>query len=195
MSYDYIYKIIIIGDSNVGKSNILSKYHRNKYSIVPIPTIGVDFSVKEFKIHDKVIKLQIWDTAGQERYQSLLSSYYRGISGALIVFDVTNIESFYSVENWYHKIKLASDDDIQILCVGNKIDLEDRRMVSKERAEKLCKEYEMIYIESSVYDDVNISLIFETLMKNIHTSSPGEELQDPKKIVIGLDENRGGCSC
>ena len=165
--YDYIYKILIIGDSGVGKSSILLNFTKNIFTDSFISTIGVDFKVKTISIEDKIVKLQIWDTAGQERFKTITSSYYRGGHGVIIVFDLTNRNSFENVSIWLNEIKSFNGNDIPKLLVGNKSDLKEEREVSKTEIEEFIEQNELSYLETSSKDSINIYNIFESISLDI----------------------------
>ena len=134
---DFAFKFVIVGDSGVGKTNILNRYIRNSFFLDGKSTIGIELETKMFKIQDKVIKLNIWDTAGQERFKSVTSAYYKGAKGAIIVYDITREISFQNVDNWFKEIKESTSNDLNLILVGNKSDLSDKRQVSsKEGVEK-----------------------------------------------------------
>merc|ERR1712194_798946 len=133
--YDYLFKVVLIGDSEVGKSNLLLRFTRDEFNLESRSTIGVEFASKAVQLCDgKSAKAQIWDTAGQERYRAITSAYYRGALGALIVYDITKRSSFESVERWLYELREHADSTIQALLVGNKSDLEHQRVVSNEEA-------------------------------------------------------------
>lgn len=132
--YDLIFKTVIIGDSGVGKSNLFTRYMQNSFNLNSKATVGVEFGAKKLKIKDKSVKAQIWDTAGQERYKSITSAYYKGAKGALLVFDLTNKESFDNIDKWLRDIKNQGDPEIVISLIGNKLDLTEDRKVSYEDA-------------------------------------------------------------
>jgi small GTP-binding protein len=148
--YDYLFKIVLIGDSGVGKSNILSRFTRNEFSVESKSTIGVEFATRSIEIEKKVVKAQIWDTAGQERYRAITSAYYRGAVGALLVYDVTkkgtaiikeiklisySLETFADVEKWLAELRDHADSKIVIMLTGNKCDLQHSRSVTTQDAE------------------------------------------------------------
>jgi small GTP-binding protein len=139
--YDLIIKIVLIGDSGVGKSNLLTRYLKDEFSIETKSTVGVEFGTKKLTLNNLKINTQIWDTAGQERYRSVTNAYYKGSKGALIVYDITKYESFENIDRWISEIKNNSDPDVTILIVGNKSDLEDDRKVSKDEALKKAEQY------------------------------------------------------
>lgn len=165
--YDYLFKILIVGDSATGKSSILLRFSDDTYDESYISTIGVDFKIRTMKQGDKIIKLQIWDTAGQERFRTITSSYYRGSHGIIIVFDISDLESFKNVKKWFQEIDRYSRKDVCRILVGNKCDLKNKREVDRERAETFATQNGMEYFETSAKDNININLIFEAIARNI----------------------------
>jgi len=168
MDYKYLFKIIIIGDANIGKSCLLLRFINNSYRDHHDLTIGVEFGCKIIKSHDKDnIKLQIWDTAGQEAFKSIIRAYYRNTAGALLVYDVTNRNTFNNVKVWLDDIQKYSTNNINsIILVGNKIDLENRE-ISFEEGFNLASNYNLLFIETSAKTCENIDLVFEILTKDI----------------------------
>ena len=149
-----MYKIIIIGDPNVGKSNILIRYTKNEFQTDENPTIGADFYSKNLEIEDIPCKLQIWDTAGQEHFRSIVKSYYKGISGAMIVYDISNKSSFDRLPVWLQEIENnCKAEDVPVVIAGNKKDLEEERQVVREEAEEFCKERGLFFLETSAKDN------------------------------------------
>jgi small GTP-binding protein len=139
--YDMIFKVVLIGDSGVGKSNILSRYLKNEFHIDSKATVGVEFGSKRFDIDGFKVKSQIWDTAGQERYKSITNAYYKGAKGALLVYDITRKESFDSVDKWIPDLRTNGDEQVTIILIGNKCDLEESRVVSVEEGQNKAKLY------------------------------------------------------
>ncbi|GAB4848717.1 Ras- protein Rab11D [Ancistrocladus abbreviatus] len=137
---DYVFKVVLIGDSAVGKSQILARFARNKFSLDSKATIGVEFQTCTLIIQHKSIKAQIWDTAGQERYRAVTSAYYRGAVGALLVYDITKRQTFEHIPQWVEELCGHADKNIIIMLIGNKTDLEDQRVVSTEDATEFCSE-------------------------------------------------------
>lgn len=141
--YDYLFKLLLIGDSGVGKSCLLLRFADDTYTESYISTIGVDFKIRTIELDGKTIKLQIWDTAGQERFRTITSSYYRGAHGIIVVYDVTDLDSFNNVKQWLHEIDRYACDNVNKLLVGNKCDMSARKVVdyntAKEFAEQLGK--------------------------------------------------------
>ena len=165
--YDFLFKLIIVGDSNVGKTNIMSKYIHNKFNYTSKSTIGVEFGTKIVKIDNKKIKAQIWDTAGQERYKSITSAYYKGAKGALIVYDITNKFTFESVDKWVQDLNSYGDKNLTLLLVGNKSDLEDKRQIMKEDGEEKAKSFNLGFIETSACSGDNIDKAFDIMLKEV----------------------------
>ncbi|CAL9736728.1 ras-related protein Sec4p [Monosporozyma servazzii] len=165
-NYDSIMKILLIGDSGVGKSCLLVRFVEDKFSPSFITTIGIDFKIKTVDINGKKVKLQLWDTAGQERFRTITTAYYRGAMGIILVYDVTDERTFANVKQWFKTVNDHANDDAQLLLVGNKSDM-DTRIVTYEQGEALAQELGLPFIESSAKDDSNVNDIFFTLAKLI----------------------------
>ena len=207
-SYELLYKVIIIGDTAVGKSNILSRYVKDEFSSNSKSTVGVELGIKFLKIKNTKTKIQIWDTAGQERYRAITSSYFKGSNGCFIVYDITNEASFNNIENWYEQIQKETSSDLPILLVGNKCDLEDERKVPIEKGKEKAKNLNCAFFETSALKKINIDKIFEELVNNIYEKTGGnkndddiniELVKDDKGINLnddkndGKDSKKGGC--
>nr|XP_051709401.1 ras-related protein Rab-3C isoform X3 [Oryctolagus cuniculus] len=136
-NFDYMFKLLIIGNSSVGKTSFLFRYADDSFTSAFVSTVGIDFKVKTVFKNEKRIKLQIWDTAGQERYRTITTAYYRGAMGFILMYDITNEESFNAVQDWSTQIKTYSWDNAQVILVGNKCDMEDERVISTERGQRL----------------------------------------------------------
>ena len=166
-SYDLLFKLILIGDSCVGKSNILLKYLKNEFDPNSRATVGVEFGTKNIIINNKKIKIQIWDTAGQERYRSITSAYYKGAKGALIVYDITRKCTFDNIDKWISDLKLNGDKNICIVILGNKSDLDDKREVSKGEGIKKSEMYKTAFLETSALNGDNIGKAFDEIIDQI----------------------------
>jgi Ras-related protein Rab-1A len=160
MEYDYLFKCLLIGDSGVGKSSIVSRFVDNTFENSYISTIGVDFKIKTIKINDKIVKLQMWDTAGQERFRNITSSYYRGSHIIIICYDITDIQSFNNINIWLDEIEKYASDKVTIVLCGTKTDMNFRRQVSYEEAKYYADMHDIKYFETSSKDDVDITKIF-----------------------------------
>ncbi|XP_060579694.1 uncharacterized protein LOC132736560 [Ruditapes philippinarum] len=176
--YDLLFKILVIGDENTGKSALLLRYADDTFSDSYIATIGVDFRVKTIELHGKTVKLQIWDTAGQERFRTITTSYYRGTQGVIIVFDVTDRSTFRRVESWVTDIEKYGSDDVEKLLVGNKCDLTSKRCVTEQEAKSLALINNMDYVETSAKENINVEKAFETLCKEMFTKISQQQTID-----------------
>ena len=192
-NYDLLYKIIIIGDTCVGKSNILSRYLKNEFKEDSKSTVGVELGTKFLKIKGTGAKVQIWDTAGQERYRSITSSYYKGSHGCFIVYDITNEISFDNVEKWYEQAQKEASKDVSVILVGNKCDLENERKVPKEKGEEKAKSFNCPFFETSALSKVNIDDIFNEMVNNIYDRTGGVKNEDDDDIEI-INENEKAVS-
>ncbi|XP_050208418.1 ras-related protein RABA5b [Mercurialis annua] len=168
---EYLFKIVIIGDSAVGKSNILSRFARNEFDKNSKATIGVEFQTQVLEIEGEEVKAQIWDTAGQERFRAVTSAYYRGAAGALIVYDITRRTSFDSVRRWLEELSTHCDTAMARMLVGNKSDLDNIREVSKEEGKSLAEEESLFFMETSALDSTNVEAAFEVVVREIYNNS------------------------
>ena len=160
---DYSYKICIIGDSTVGKTCIIVRFNGGDFPSGQITTIGVDFQMKIIQVKGKSVKLKIYDTAGQERFRSLTANFYKGSDGIILVYDITNKNSFKSITKWNQQIQEKIKDNIPKVLVGNKCDLSDRRDVTEEEGRELAQKFNMPFFEVSAKENTKISEPFVTL--------------------------------
>ncbi|CAK56182.1 unnamed protein product (macronuclear) [Paramecium tetraurelia] len=164
---EYIFKFILIGNSSTGKTSML-QYFINQTSKTKVQqTVGVEFSSKLLEYKDKKIKLQIWDTAGQERFRSIARTYFKNTIGAIIVYDITNQDSFDAIDDWIKDARENGKSDLDVMVVGNKIDLKDQRVISKDHAEREMKNKDALYIETSAVTGENIDKCFQNLIDQI----------------------------
>ena len=185
-SYSPIYKIILVGDSGVGKTCLLSMYVKGMIEQT-IPTIAVEFCTKEIELYDGTkIKVQLWDTAGQERFKSLAMTYYRKAFGILLLFDVTKRSSFNACINYLEEVRNNSDKKCVIYLVGNKIDLEDQRQITKEEAEDFAKRENIKYIETSAVKNMKVTEAFTSLLNNIYQV---KQKDDKNKLFLNNTAN------
>lgn len=186
---------ILIGESGVGKTNIVSQYVRHTFSLNSTATIGVEFANKAIEVNGKKINLQLWDTAGQERYHSLTKSYYRSAHGALVVFDLTSIHTFRSLDSWINEIKQVTPN-IVVYVAGNKCDLVREREVSKEEAEEFCKKRNYNYYEISALSKTNIDSLFKDFAAEIDRKQSELFEEVTSRVSFQLDsipEPKEGC--
>ena len=188
-NYDMIFKIVLIGDSSVGKTNILSKYISDEYDPDTQATIGVELSTKNYTFDNNEVKVQIWDTAGQEKYRSITSSYYKGAHGCLLVYDITRKATFENIDKWLAEIKLSSNNEINMVLIGNKCDLEDKREVSIEEAQNKAKLLNMAFMETSALNGTNVEKAFNELVNNVYQNNKQIFHQD---VNIRIDDKDKG---
>ncbi|WOL01587.1 ras-related protein RABA2a [Canna indica] len=166
--YDYLFKLVMIGDTGVGKTNILSRFTKDEFCLESKSTIGVEFSTCAFHIEEQIIKAQIWDTAGQERYRAITSAYYRGAHGAILVYDVTRPASFANISRWLKELREHVDSNTVLILIGNKIDLHNLRNVDSEEAQRFAKKEGLAYIETSALDSTNVEKAFDIIFAEIY---------------------------
>ncbi|XP_068658666.1 ras-related protein RABA6b-like [Aristolochia californica] len=164
---DYLFKAVMIGDSAVGKSNLLSRFARDDFRLDSKPTIGVEFACRNVRIGDKLVKAQIWDTAGQERFRAITSSYYRGALGALLVYDVTRRITFENLPKWIRELRELADPTLVIALVGNKSDLVHMREVGEEEGKSLAEREELCFMETSALENRNVEDAFLQMITRI----------------------------
>nr|pir GTP-binding protein rab16 - rat [Rattus norvegicus] len=183
-----MFKLLLIGNSSVGKTSFLFRYADDSFTPAFVSTVGIDFKVKTVYRHDKRIKLQIWDTAGQERYRTITTAYYRGAMGFLLMYDIANQESFTAVQDWLRRLKPIPGTTPQVILVGNKCDLEDERVVSAEDGQRLAGDLGFEFFEASAKENINVKQVFERLVDIIcdkmneslePSSSPGSNGKGP----------------
>uniref|UniRef100_A0A3B3T2M8 small monomeric GTPase n=1 Tax=Paramormyrops kingsleyae TaxID=1676925 RepID=A0A3B3T2M8_9TELE len=162
--YDYLFKVVLIGDSGVGKSNLLSRFTRNEFNLESKSTIGVEFATRSIQVDGKTVKAQIWDTAGQERYRAITSAYYRGAVGALLVYDIAKHLTYENVERWLKELRDHADSNIVIMLVGNKSDLRHLRAVPTDEARAFAEKNGLSFLETSALDSTNVETAFQTIL-------------------------------
>lgn len=185
---DFLLKIVLIGDSGVGKTNLLSRFTRDQFNPDSKSTIGVEFATKTLEIEGKTVKAQIWDTAGQERYRAITSAYYRGAIGALLLYDVTAALTFNSLSRWLQELRENADSNIVVMLVGNKCDLQELRAVSTEEGVEFSKSENLLFIETSARDSTNVQESFTTLITEVVRRLSKNDLKDNKTVAPGQPE-------
>lgn len=195
--YDYLFKLLLIGDSCVGKSCLLLRFADDVYTESYFNTIGVDFKIRTLDLDGKTVKLQIWDTAGQERFRTITSMYYRNAHGIIVVYDVTDRHSFENVECWMQEIRKYAPDGVSKLLLGNKCDLSPKRVVPYDEAKELADSLGVQLIETSAKNAHNVEQAFQTMAGEIKSRvaarpprlTPGS----PAKLSSGMKVTSGGC--
>jgi Ras-related protein Rab-1A len=197
--YDLLFKLLLIGDSGVGKSCLLLRFADDTYTESYITTIGVDFKIRTVEIDTKTIKLQIWDTAGQERFRTITSSYYRGAHGIIVVYDVTDAESFNNVKQWLHEIDRYASENVNKLLVGNKSDLVAKRAVTFEQGQEFANSLGIEFVETSAKNSTNVEKAFMVMSSQIKSrmkTQPQGEKKGGNKLSAGQavgGDKKGGC--
>uniref|UniRef100_A0A3P9CM48 small monomeric GTPase n=1 Tax=Maylandia zebra TaxID=106582 RepID=A0A3P9CM48_9CICH len=166
--YDPCFIVVLIGDSGVGKSNLLSRFTRNEFNLESKSTIGVEFATRSIQVEGKTVKAQIWDTAGQERYRAITSAYYRGAVGALLVYDIAKHLTYENAERWLKELQDHADSNIVIMLVGNKSDLRHLRAVPTDEAKAFAEKHGLSFLETSALDSSNVELAFQTILTAIY---------------------------
>ncbi len=201
----YKLKLIVIGDSGVGKTNIIRRYISNTFSDDSKATVGVEFFTKSFRVNNDIVKLEIWDTAGQERHKSITSAYYKGSRGALLVYDITRPSTFEDVENWMTEIKEKVRGSLKIMIIGNKLDLTNERKVDTETALDKAKSLNVPLMETSAFNSTNIQKAFESILREMYKEfkkeKDGEKKEQNRKKGVKIetesksknDKKEGGC--
>ncbi|XP_046561316.1 ras-related protein Rab-3 isoform X2 [Haliotis rubra] len=203
-NFDYMFKLLIIGNSSVGKTSFLFRYADDSFTSAFVSTVGIDFKVKTVFRQDKRVKLQIWDTAGQERYRTITTAYYRGAMGFILMYDVTNEESFNAVQDWCTQIKTHAWSNACVLLVGNKCDAEESRVVDSKEGEDLSKDLGLEFFETSAKENINVKAVFERLVdiicdKMSESLDSDPTLANSQTKATRLTENPNpqgsGCQC
>jgi len=192
--YDHLFKLLIIGDSGVGKSSLLLRFADNTFSPNYITTIGVDFKIRTIAIEGERVKLQIWDTAGQERFRTITSTYYRGTHGVIVVYDVTSGESFANVKRWLHEID-QNCENVQRILVGNKCDDTERRVVAQTDARRFSDQMQISYFETSAKNNLNVEEMFNAITRLVLTAKKAQidrQLPPPDRSGFKVGEGRNG---
>uniref|UniRef100_A0A8C6SBW8 RAB1A, member RAS oncogene family a n=1 Tax=Neogobius melanostomus TaxID=47308 RepID=A0A8C6SBW8_9GOBI len=196
--YDYLFKLLLIGDSGVGKSCLLLRFADDTYTESYISTIGVDFKIRTIELDGKTIKLQIWDTAGQERFRTITSSYYRGAHGIIVVYDVTDQESFNNVKQWLQEIDRYASENVNKLLVGNKCDLTTKKVVDYTTAKEFADNLGIPFLETSAKSASNVEQAFMTMAAEIKKrmgpgATAGGDKGNVKIQSKPVQTSSGGC--
>uniref|UniRef100_A0A452Z9X7 Ras-related protein ARA-3 n=1 Tax=Aegilops tauschii subsp. strangulata TaxID=200361 RepID=A0A452Z9X7_AEGTS len=184
--YDYLIKLLLIGDSGVGKSCLLLRFSDGSFTTSFITTIGIDFKIRTIELDQKRIKLQIWDTAGQERFRTITTAYYRGAMGILLVYDVTDESSFNNIRNWIRNIEQHASDNVNKILIGNKADMDESK-----RGQALADEYGIKFFETSAKTNLNVEQVFFSIARDIKQRL-AETDSKPEDKTIKINKAEGG---
>ena len=197
MEEEIVYKVLLLGDSSVGKTCFLLRYCDKSFQDVHLSTIGLDYRLKSMTLkNNKNIKLQIWDTAGQDRFRAITKNYYKGANGIILIYDISTTQTFENVKVWINQIKEEANANVIIYLVGNKIDLpKDKRTVSEEEGQKLADEYKFLFKEASAKEGTNVNEIFQELVEKIDAETKPEVPNTEKKnqLYQAKDKKRNCC--
>ncbi|XP_029474563.1 ras-related protein Rab-3B isoform X2 [Rhinatrema bivittatum] len=221
-NFDYMFKLLIIGNSSVGKTSFLFRYADDTFTPAFVSTVGIDFKVKTVYRNEKRVKLQIWwapeargdegldgrnpclqDTAGQERYRTITTAYYRGAMGFILMYDITNEESYHAVQDWATQIKTYSWDNAQVILVGNKCDMDEDRVIPSEKGKHLAAQLGFEFFEASAKDNIHVKQVFERLV-DIICEKMSESIDSDHsmgtggrslRFTDGLSPVQQNCSC
>ena len=202
MTEECVYKVLLLGDTTVGKTCFLMKYTDKTFQDIHMATIGLDYRLKSMKLKSgKNIKLQIWDTAGQDRFRAITKNYYKGSHGIILIYDVTNIQTFENVKSWVNQIREEASTNVIIYIAANKIDMEEERKVSKEEGEEKAKYHNVAFLETSALNGTNIEKAFQELINDVYHNNKGDFKKDVNLLLDdkGMDisepkkEEKGCC--
>jgi len=192
-TYDLLFKLLLIGDSGVGKTCILFRFSDDAFNTTFISTIGIDFKIKTIELKGKKIKLQIWDTAGQERFHNITTSYYRGAMGIMLVYDITNAKSFDNIAKWLRNIDEHANEDVERMILGNKCDMDDKRVISFERGQAIAKEHGLRFLETSAKTNINVETAFLQLAESILDKTNIQEVNKASPFPQTQQTSSSGC--
>ncbi|XP_002166359.1 uncharacterized protein LOC100214114 [Hydra vulgaris] len=190
MAADFVFKIIIIGDSGVGKSCLLRRFADQSYTDNYINTIGVDFKVRTFEIYGKTVKLNIWDSAGQERFRTIVNTYYRGAHGICLVYDITNMESFTNLNDWLKDVSELAEKNAKKLIIGTKLDLESQRCVKTDYVQAYSDQFDIPFIETSSKEGRNVDDAFRQMTKLLLSDIDQELVSNAENASIKLPPSK-----
>lgn len=188
--YDYLIKLLVIGDSGVGKTCLLLRFADDTFTTSHLPTIGVDFKIKTIEVDGKQVKLQIWDTAGQERYKTITQTYYKGAMGIVIAYDCTDEDSFNNVTVWLQQAQIHADEDVKKVLIANKCDRPDRK-VSVQQGESLARELGLQFFETSAKSNINVLETFQYIAREVRVATDRKSL--PQALRLGKQSKNSSC--
>jgi len=199
MTEDIVYKVLLLGDSTVGKTCFLLRYCDKTFQDAHLSTIGLDYRVKTMTLKNKKnIKLQIWDTAGQDRFRAITKNYYKGANGIILIYDVTNLQTYENVKNWITQIREETNPNVVIYLAGNKIDIpQEERAVKTEEGKEIADEYKLQFKETSAKDGINVNEVFQELVEKIDEVNSKLEVSkpEPKNILYSPGKKKKSSCC
>ena len=198
---EFKFKVVIVGDSSVGKTNLVKRFMNNTFIKDSKATVGVEFMSKTFIINKKVFKVELWDTAGQERYKAITAAYYKGAKGAMIVYDVTSKSTFDNVDKWCNELRMKGSSNINIIMIGNKTDLKDNIVINSDESQEKGKFLQIPVMETSAFDSTNVKEAFYLLIQEMYLSfinkdknnAKSDNIKEGVSLDVQKDENKKGC--
>lgn len=191
-NYDKLIKLLLLGESGVGKTSLLLRFTEDYFTSEHLTSIGIDYKIKMLEMDNKIVKLQIWDTAGEERFRTITKTYYKEAHGILLVYDLSDFNSFKSITNWIKQIEENSDPNVSKVLIGNKSDLE-KREVSNEQGRQLADEFNMIFFETSAKDDLNVKDTFDYITKKILKDYQNSRIKSKLTLDNPEVKSKKGC--
>ncbi|KAF3481007.1 GTP-binding protein [Arthroderma uncinatum] len=191
-NYDFLIKLLLIGDSGVGKSCCLLRFSEDSFTPSFITTIGIDFKIRTINLDGKRVKLQIWDTAGQERFRTITTAYYRNAMGILLVYDVTDERSFKNIRTWFSNVEQHASEGVHKILIGNKCDGEEKRAVSVEQGQQLADELGIPFLEVSAKNNINVDKAFYSLATEIKKDMDVTKAEQAGSQGVNIDNQSGG---
>ena len=192
--YDHLVKILMIGESGVGKTCIIQRFNKNEFSLTHLSTIAIDFKMKVVSVGDEKIKMQIWDTAGQERFNTLTAGFFKGSDGIILCYSITDNKSFENINKWMAQIKSLAPIDVKVLLVGNKTDLEDERKISMEQGKEMADKYGIQLFEASAKTGENVTEVFQRMAELVLEKVMANPRSEDSTRKIGGDGDNLGSS-
>ena len=194
-TYDILFRLVLIGDSGVGKTALLLRYSENTFNASFISTIGIDFKIKTIDIEGKRVKLQVWDTAGQEQFRSIATSYYRNAHGIILLYDLTDAQSFLHISRWVEDIHVNAPSSVKKILIGNKCDIaEAQRVIDKERGAALAQELGIPFLETSAKMSINVETAFEMItMDMMRTTAAANKRNQPDLVNLNQPKHKKKC--
>ena len=193
--FDVKYKIMVLGESKVGKTSLIKRYTKDQFGGVYLTTVGMDFQDKIIEIEDKKVRLQVWDTAGQERFRNVTKSYFQSSQGLLVVYDITDKESFEKINFWMENIKKNAPENVKLILVGNKCDLANERKVTIEDGENKARNYNIKFFESSAKDGTNVNELFFYLANEIYQDEKTKGKDNKKTMQLNANQKEKKKCC
>lgn len=198
MSKPVIVRLLTLGDSGAGKSSLLLRYTQGEFACEYMPTIGIDFRLKNIEVEGRTVKVQVWDTAGQERFRTITHNYYRGAHGIALVYDVTHEASFNNIKKWIQDVRTYAESNVNLVLLGNKCDLKSEKVIETEKGQEIADEYDVKFFETSAKENENVTEAFTALVNMVcerlfsPSNTQGTENKSGGSQAVNIDDKEGG---